>query len=109
MNCNDTKGKIYTLLAISFDSIIHVKSTHKMINSTRFPNVMFNSAPAPTPSFEAAFSVAYVSSPVSGIIASAFKLNVTMGWKARVSAAMPKGTNMRSTLTHERKNICRNV
>jgi hypothetical protein len=71
----------------------------KMISSTALPNVTFMSAPIASPICAATLSVAKLSRPASGTMATAFMLNATGPLRLSICAtAMPTGTKISSTL-----------
>ncbi len=64
-----------------------------MINSTALPNVTFSNAPNESPSLRATVSVAKLSSPASGMMATAFVAKMAAGGMPGIWAmAIPMGT-----------------
>lgn len=75
-------------------------STYKMINSTRFPKLIFSNAPTVSPASLAILSVASVNSADSGTIAMAFVMKTMAGYVCAMYAAAPSGTNTMRQVSH---------
>ena len=76
-----------------------------MISSTAFPNVTFIRAPIVSPSLQATASVACDSMPARGMMAMAFNANTTVGLMRVKLAAIPAGTNTKSTFIQLESNV----
>jgi hypothetical protein len=66
---------VYMLLQSAVCPQTKTLQTHKIISSTKFPKLIFNSAPILSPISRAIHSVAIVKSPDNGITARAFDVN----------------------------------
>lgn len=79
--------------------------SHKIMSSTAFPNVTFMRDPIVSPMSLATLSVAYASSPASGIMAIAFIANTIFPFTPAKWTATPTGTKIKRTLSQVENSI----